>query len=64
MSTPSTITSATVEPTSSKAPVLTSGEVSPSVMMEFENTCYDFFEAKLVPADKQVAFILPGIRDL
>ena len=55
---------ATVEPTSGKAPVLTNGDVTPAVMMEFENACYDFFEAKSVPADKQVAFILPGIRDL
>ena len=57
-------TTATVEPTSGKAPVLTSGDVTPSVMMEFENACHDFFEAKSVPQDKQVAFILPGIRDL
>jgi len=55
---------ATVEPTSRKAPILTSGEITPSVMMEFENVCYDFFEAKSVPVEKQVAFILPGIRDL
>jgi len=57
-------TTATVEPMSRKAPILTNGDVTPSVMMEFENTCYDFFEAKSVPQDKQVAFILPGIRDL
>ncbi|EDR12184.1 uncharacterized protein LACBIDRAFT_311293 [Laccaria bicolor S238N-H82] len=57
-------TAATVEPTSGKAPILTSGDITLSVMMEFENTCYDFFEAKSVPADEQVAFILPGIRDL
>lgn len=31
--------------------------------MEFKNACYDFFEAKSVPAEKQVAFILPGIID-
>ena len=62
---PSTMsTAATVEPTSGKAPVLTSGDVVPSVMMEFENACHDFFKAKSVPQDKQVAFILPGIRDL
>ena len=32
--------------------------------MEFKNACLDFFEAKSVPNDKQVAFILPGIWDL
>jgi len=54
---------ATVELTSGKAPVLTGGDVMPAIMMEFENTCHDFFEAKLVPTEKQVAFILPGIKD-
>lgn len=44
--------------------MLTSRDVTPSVMMEFENACYDFFEAKSVPTEKHVAFILPGIRDL
>jgi len=57
-------TTATVKPTSGKAPILTSGDVMPSVMMEFENACHDFFEAKSVPQDKQAAFILPSIRDL
>jgi len=57
-------TTATVKPTSGKAPVLTNSDVTPSIMMEFKNACYDFFEAKSVPQDKQVAFILPGIRDL
>ena len=55
---------ATVELTSGKAPILTSRDVTPSVMMEFKNTCLDFFEAKSVPNDKQVASILLGIRDL
>ena len=54
---------ATVESTSGKAPVLTSGDITPAVMMEFENAFHDFFEAKSVPADKKVAFILPGIKD-
>jgi len=35
----------------------------PAVMMEFEHACHDFFEAKLVPTEKQVTFILPGIKD-
>ena len=39
------------------------GDVTPAIMMEFENACHDFFEAKSVPAEKQVAFILPGIKD-
>lgn len=58
------LNTATVKLTSGKTPILTSRDMTPSVMMEFENTCLDFFEAKSVPNDKQVAFILLGIRDL
>lgn len=54
---------ASVESTSRKAPVLTGRDVTPAVMMEFGNACMDFFEAKLVLADKQVTFILPSIKD-
>jgi len=54
---------ASIESTSRKAPILTGGNVTPAVMMEFENTCHDFFEAKSVPAEKQATIILPGIKD-
>ncbi|EDQ99980.1 uncharacterized protein LACBIDRAFT_334571 [Laccaria bicolor S238N-H82] len=54
---------ASVESTSGKAPVLTGRDVTPAVIMEFENTCHDFFEAKSVLVDKQVTFILPSIKD-
>jgi len=57
-------TLATVEPTSTKAPVLTEGDISPAVMMDFENTALDFFVFKSVPPDKQVTMIIPGIKDL
>ena len=52
-------TAAMVEPMSGKAPVLTSGDVAPSVMMEFKNACHDFFEAKSVPQDKQAVLYPP-----
>lgn len=55
---------ATVEPTSAKAPVLTAGDISPGVMMDFENAALDFFVSKSVPADKHVTMIIPGIKDL
>ena len=55
---------ATVEPTSAKAPVLTAGDISPAVMMDFENAALDFFVSKSVPAKKQVTMIIPGIKDL
>jgi len=57
-------TTASVEPTSGKAPVLTAGDISPAVMMDFENAALDFFVAKSVPAEKQVTMIIPGIKDL
>ena len=57
-------TAATVEPTSAKAPVLTEGDISPAVMMDFENAALDFFVSKSVPSEKQVTMIIPGIKDL
>jgi len=55
---------ATVEPTSAKAPVLTEGDITPTVMMDFENVVLDFFISKSVPSEKQVTMIIPGIKDL
>ena len=57
-------TAATVEPTSAKAPVLTEGDISPAVMMDFENAALDFFVSKSVPSEKQVTMIIPRIKDL
>jgi hypothetical protein len=57
-------TLAIVEPTSAKAPVLTEGDISPAVMMDFENAALDFFVSKSVPDEKQVTMIIPGIKDL
>jgi len=58
----STIT--TVEPTSAKAPVLTEGDISPAVMMDFENATLNFFVSKSIASEKQVTMIIPGIKDL
>lgn len=55
-------TLATVDPTSLK--VLTQGNISPSIMMDFENMALDFFVSKSVPEEKQVTMIIPGIKDL
>ena len=57
-------TLATIDPTSAKASVLTAGDVSPAVMMDFQNTALDFFVSKSVPTDKQVTMIIPGIKDI
>jgi hypothetical protein len=45
-------------------PVLTAGNISPAVMMDFENAAQDFFVAKSVPADKQVKMVIPGLKDI
>ena len=57
-------TLATVDPTSTKAPVLTAGNIALVVMMDFKNTALDFFVSKSVPAEKQVMMIIPGIKDI
>ena len=61
---PTMLTLATVELTSSKAPVLTTGDLTPAVTMDFENATQDFSLTKSVPLDKQVVLILPGIKDI
>jgi len=55
---------ATVKPTSTKVPVLTAGDISPAVMIDFENAAQDFFVMKSVPTDKQVAMIIPSLKDI
>jgi len=60
MSTPA----ATIDPTSVKAPVLTAGDISLVVMMDFKNAAQDFFVAKSMPADRQVANVIPGLKDI
>ena len=36
-----------VEPTSTKAPILTEGDISPAIMMDFENAALNFFCVKV-----------------
>ena len=62
MSTLATLT--TGKHTSAKAPVLTEGDISPAVMINFENTAFDFFISKLIPLEKQVTTVMPGIKDM
>ena len=57
-------TTATVDPTSVKALVLMVGDISPAVMMDSENAAQDLFIAKSVLADKQVAIVIPGLKDI
>lgn len=57
-------TLATVDPTGAKVPILTAGNISPVVMMDLENAAQDFFVAKSVPANKQVAMVIPGLKDI
>lgn len=53
-----------VEPTSTKAPILTEGDISPAIMMDSENAALNFFVSKSVPAEKQVTMIIPNMKDL
>jgi hypothetical protein len=48
---------------SSKPPTLHSGDISPSVMREFEECCRGYFENKEIDDDKQVRKILAGLKD-
>jgi len=48
-------TLATIEPMSGKAPILTTGDLTPAVTMDFENAAQDFFVAKSVPPEKQLS---------
>jgi hypothetical protein len=42
---------------------LNAGDITPDVMREYEDDCINFFDAKEIPADKQVHKILMGIKD-
>lgn len=46
-----------------KVPVLLQGDLTPSMMRQYENTCLGFFEGKEIAPDKQVRKILAGLRD-
>jgi hypothetical protein len=45
-------TLATVDPTSTKVPVLAAGDISPGVMMDFKNVSLDFFCFKVCSCRK------------
>jgi len=47
----------------SKVPVLTPGDISPTVMCQFEHGCQNYFVHKKIIADDQVALIIGGIQD-
>jgi hypothetical protein len=46
-----------------KVPVLLQGDLTPSVMRQYENACLGFFEGKEIAPEKQVRKILTGLRD-
>ena len=56
---------ATLEQSSpSKVPVLTPGDISPSVMGQFEHGCKNYFVHKKIITDDQVALIIGGIQEI
>ena len=50
---------ATVEPTSTKAPILTEGDISLAVMMDFENAALDFFSTLQCPTYSCRNLVIP-----
>ncbi|KIM78266.1 hypothetical protein PILCRDRAFT_11259 [Piloderma croceum F 1598] len=46
-----------------KVPVLLQGDLTPSVMCQYENACLGFFEGKEIAPEKQVQKILTRLRD-
>jgi hypothetical protein len=55
---------ATVDQSSpSKVPILTPGDISPTVMHQFEHGCRNYFIHKKIITDDQVSLIIGGILD-
>ena len=55
---------ATVKQSSpSKVPISTAGDISPTVMCQFEHTCLNYFIHKKIVADNQVPMILSRLLD-
>ncbi|GBE81440.1 hypothetical protein SCP_0311690 [Sparassis crispa] len=46
-----------------KVPILHPGNISPTVMCEYEHACRNYFEHKEISDDKHVRKILAGIKD-
>ena len=47
----------------SKVPILTAGNISPTIMCQFEHTCKNYFTHKKIITDDQVSLIIGGILD-
>jgi len=47
----------------SKPPIVTSGELMPELLANFENGCYAYFSMKDVSDNKQVLKIMWGLQD-
>lgn len=61
---PPQLQTASVEQDSpSKIPLLLPGDISPTVMREYEYACLGYFDTKDVAPDKQVWKVLAGLRD-
>jgi hypothetical protein len=47
----------------SKVPILHAGDITPTVMREFEDACVSYFNHKNIAKDKQVRMISAGFKD-
>ncbi|KAJ7142245.1 hypothetical protein C8R44DRAFT_865607 [Mycena epipterygia] len=54
---------ASVEAQPSKAPILSAGEASPTVICEWELACLMYFDVKSIEAKVQVAMVMGGLRN-
>lgn len=52
-----------VQDSPSKVPLLLPGDISPTVMRNYEHACYGYFDTKDIAADKQVRKVIAGLRD-
>jgi len=59
----STKTTARYSSENGKPPIVTSGELTPELLADFENGCYAYFSMKDVNDDKQVSKIAWGLQD-
>lgn len=54
---------AEVEIAANKPPILTSGSITPEILRKFENACQNYFRAKKIAANEQVASIVGNMLD-
>ncbi|KAJ7182697.1 hypothetical protein C8R43DRAFT_869173, partial [Mycena crocata] len=60
----SSSTAPTVIAVPGKQPTLTPGQLTPSILADYERACRNYFNAKDIAAEKQVAVVMGGLQDV